>query len=154
MKAVRWVQSLLVMRILRQGDATYAEALQMLLEQIEDGTNDIGTFYAIYDEKGVSHLVDLKGRKFAIRPGAVSAFALPKLLRYAARMGIPGLLDMDLKAAHVHALWELAGDELQALSPQLAGVRADRDKWIAKHLHTMPECDDDYESYKVLILAV
>eukprot|EP00969_Alexandrium_andersonii_P371755 15480203-Alexandrium_andersonii.AAC.1 len=89
-----------------------------------------------------------------MRRGAVGAFALPKVLRYAARMGIPGLIDVDMKAAHVHALWDLAGDELQAHSPQLAGLRADRDKWIAENLHTMPESDEDYESYKVLILAV
>eukprot|EP00969_Alexandrium_andersonii_P008766 383446-Alexandrium_andersonii.AAC.1 len=69
------------------------------------------------------------------------------MLRYAARMGIPGLADLDLKAAHVHALWDLAGDE-RGCSPQLAALRADREKWIAEHLRDMPERDIDYEFYK------
>ena len=61
----------------------------------------------------MSQLVGLKGRKFATKPGKIGAFTLPKLLRYAARMGIPGLLDIDMHAAHVHAMWELAEEELQ-----------------------------------------
>ena len=154
MKAIRWVQSLLAMRIMRQGDVSYAEALQTLVDQVDDASDDVGAFYATYEEKGLSRSVKLKGRKFAVSPGAVGAFALPKLLRYAARMGIPGVVDIDMKAAHVHALWDLAGPVLQARSPQLAALREDRDKWVAEHLHTMPESDAGYESYKVLILAV
>jgi hypothetical protein len=142
------------MRIMRQGAASYAESLQALVDQVADATAEIGTFNVTYDENGISASVGLRGRKFATRNGAIGAFALPKLLRYAARMGIPGLVDIDMKSAHVHAMWELAGCDLQAQSPQLRALRGSRDEWVAKHLHTMPESDVDYDSFKQLILAV
>ena len=46
------------------------------------------------------------------------------------------------------------GEDLQAQSPQLRALRAGRDEWVAEHLHTMPESDADYDSFKQLILAV
>lgn len=153
-KAVKWAQSLLAMRLHRQGRSSYAEALQKIVDQVADPGDDVGTFTAVYDERGSSHSVGLKGRRFATRTGAVGAFALPKVLRYVLRMGIPGLLDIDMKAAHVHAMWELAGDELQSQSPQLRDLRASREDWAARHLRTMPESDSDYDSHKQLILAV
>ena len=116
--------------------------------------SEIATFEAKCYELGESKRLGLKGRRFATKTGSIGAFALPKLLRFAARVGIPGLVDLELRASHVHALWELAG-ELQASSPRLKELRHNRDEWIARHLRpTVPESDERYESFAELVLAV
>ena len=116
-QAIRWAQSLLPMRILRLGSASYAESLEVLLQQSPD-KSELRSFEVEYYEMGESSSLGLKGRRFATKTGSIGAFALPKLLRYAARMEIEGLVDLDLQASHVHALWELA-DDLQESSPRL-----------------------------------
>ena len=107
-----------------------------------------------YYEMGVSKEVGLKGRRFATKSGHIGAFALPKLLRYAARMDMPGAKDLDFHASHVQALWELAA-ELQTKSLELRALRESRDALIDRYLRgVMPETDEGYDSYKQVILAV
>ncbi len=46
-------------------------------------------------------------------------------------MEIPGLVDFDLHASHVCALWDLSeGVALQSSNPRLRDLRGDRKKWI------------------------
>jgi hypothetical protein len=156
-QSIRWAQSLLPFRTMRHGCKSYAQSLEALLSQAADVSGEVCSFNVEYHEMGSSRSVGLLGRRFAVSDRSIGAFSLPKVLRYAARMGMPNVVDLDLHAAHACALWDLAcGVGLAASSPRLhAIVFGGRDGWSGQHLApTMPARDIDYESFKVLILAV
>jgi hypothetical protein len=160
LKAIRWALNLLPLRIMKLGRASYAQCLHALMLQATttlDGaaarTNEIGTFPTKLKPMGCSKEIGLLSCRFALGSGAISAFSLPKLLRYVARMGIPDLHDVDIKGSHVNAMWDIA-TELGVQSTRLQALREDRDAWIRTHLAAMPFSNEDYDSHKEPILAV
>ena len=77
-KAIRWAQSLLPMRNMKIGKKSYAQALQVLLDQGGlEGSRDqeIGTFKTQLRRIGSSESVGMRGRRFALQTGAISAFS-------------------------------------------------------------------------------
>lgn len=119
------------------------------------GADEVGSFTAEYQEHGLSAPLGLRGRGYSNESDHISAFPLPKVVRYAARMG-RSVMEVDIHKSNICALWDLAHEVgVRAASPQLEKLRVDRVAWVTQFLVTaMPSSDVDYTDYNNLVLAV